>query len=314
MERELSHPSSVVGHQSKNMKRRDFVIKSGITATGLAMAPGMLQSCSSEPRFQISLAQWSLHRALSGGMLDNLEFPVKAKRDFGINAVEYVSTFFNDLEQDPKYLTELKRITDYHKVTNVLIMVDGEGDLGADTPEGRDKTVENHQKWVDAAKFLGCHSIRVNAGGPGDGESLAVNVVQGLTKLGEYGQSQGIGVIVENHGGYSSDGKWLSSVIKKVNMPNVGTLPDFGNFRISETKEYDRYLGMEELMPFAKGVSAKSYDFDGEGNETTIDFARMIRIIKKSGYRGYIDVEYEGDKYTEDEGIMLTKKLLETLI
>ncbi|HBB92470.1 MAG: xylose isomerase [Bacteroidetes bacterium GWF2_49_14] len=296
------------------MKRREFINTTGLAAAGLAAAPGLLQSCSKEPRFQISLAQWSLHRALSGGMLDNLEFPVKAKRDFGITAVEYVSTFFNDLEQDPKYLTELKRITDYHKVTNLLIMVDGEGNLGEDTPEVRTRTVENHQKWVDAALFLGCHSIRVNAGGPGDAETLAGNVITGLTELGGYARNKGINVIVENHGGFSSNGKWLSGVIQKVNMPNVGTLPDFGNFTISETEQYDRYLGMEELMPFAKGVSAKSHDFDGDGNETTIDFARMIRIIRKSGYRGYIDVEYEGDKFTEDEGIMLTKKLLERLI
>jgi sugar phosphate isomerase/epimerase len=296
------------------MKRRDFLVTSGIAATGLVAAPSLFSSCSKGPRFQISLAQWSLHRQLSGNMLDNLEFPVKAKRDFGILAVEYVSTFFNDLEQDPKYLMELKRITDYHGVKNVLIMVDGEGELGADTPEGREKTVEKHQKWVDAAQFLGCHSIRVNAGGPGDAETLAANVVLGLTDLAKYAKTRGINVIVENHGGFSSNGKWLSSVIKKVNLPNVGTLPDFGNFRISDKEEYDRYLGMEELMPFAKGVSAKSYDFDKDGNETTIDFARMMKIIRKSGYRGYIDVEYEGSNYSEDEGIILTKKLLQKFI
>ena len=278
------------------------------------VAPGILSSCNRKPWFQISLAEWSLHRALSGRMLDNLEFPVKAKRDFGITAVEYVSTFFNDLEQDQNYLQELKRITDYHGVTNVLIMVDGEGELGADTEANRQRTVENHQKWVDAAKYLGCHSIRVNAGGPGDEETLAANVVLGLTQLAAYGQSQGIHVIVENHGGYSSDGQWLSQVIKRVNKSNVGTLPDFGNFRISSDREYDRYQGVKELMPFAKGVSAKSHDFDSEGNETSTDYARMLKIVKRSGYRGYIGIEYEGDAFTEDEGIMLTKRLLERLI
>ncbi len=296
------------------MKRRDFFLTSGLAVAGMAVAPKLLSSCSSEARFKISLAEWSLHRALNGKMLDNLEFPVKAKRDFGITAVEYVSIFFADYVTDQKYLTELKRISDYHGVTNVLIMVDGEGNLGESTEEGRMKTVENHMKWVDAAQFLGCHSIRVNAGGTGTPEEHAANVVLGLRKLGEYGKTKDIGVIVENHGGHSSDGSWLSNVIKTVNMPNVGTLPDFGNFRISDDKQYDRYKGMEELMPYAKGVSAKSYDFDADGNETTIDFARMIQIVKKSGYRGYIDIEYEGDKYSEEEGIMLTKKLLEKLI
>jgi sugar phosphate isomerase/epimerase len=296
------------------MKRRNFFIQSGLAAAGIAVAPGYLSSCSSEPRFKISLAEWSLHRALGGKMLDNLEFPVKAKRDFGITAVEYVSSFFSDYVTDPKYLAELKRITDYHGVTNVLIMVDGEGNLGEASEEGRFNTAKNHVKWVDAAQTLGCHSIRVNAGGSGSAEEHAANVVLGLRLLCDYAQPKGINIIVENHGGPSSDANWLSNVIKSVNKPNIGTLPDFGNFRISADKEYDRYKGMEQLMPFAKGVSAKSYDFDKDGNETTIDFARIIKIIKKSNYRGYIDVEYEGDKYTEEEGIMLTKKLLERLI
>jgi len=296
------------------MKRRDFFLTTGMAAAGIAVAPNMLTSCSNEPRFKISLAEWSLHKALNGKMLDNLEFPVKAKRDFGIHAVEYVSSFFADYVMDPKYLTELKRISDYHAVKNVLIMVDGEGDLGEPTHEGRMKTAENHVKWVDAAQFLGCHSIRVNAGGTGTPDEHAANVVQGLRLLCAYAQTKGINIIVENHGGHSSDGAWLSKVIREVKMPNIGTLPDFGNLRISEDKEYDRYKGMEELMPFAKGVSGKSYDFDKDGNETTIDFARMIRIVKKSGYRGYIDIEYEGSNYTEEEGIMLTKKLLERLI
>jgi sugar phosphate isomerase/epimerase len=296
------------------VKRRDFIIKSGFTAAGLAAAPGLLSSCHSGPRFRISLAEWSLHRTLEEKMTDNLEFPIRAKRDFGITAVEYVSTFFEGLQQDPKYLAELKRITNYHGITNVLIMVDGEGELGADTPEGRTKTIENHMKWVDVAEYLGCHSIRVNAGGPGTPEVLAANVVLSLSKLCAYGKTRNINIIVENHGGHSSDAKWLSGIIKEVDLPNVGTLPDFGNFRISDGNEYDRYLGMKELMPFAKGVSAKSFDFDQEGNETTIDFPRMIGIVKKSGYRGYIGIEYEGSNFTEDEGIMLTKRLLERLI
>lgn len=296
------------------MERRDFFLKAGLAAAGIAVAPKFLSSCASEPRFKISLAEWSLHRALNGKMLDNLEFPVKAKRDFGISAVEYVSSFFSNYVEDPKYLAELKRITDYHGVTNLLIMVDGEGDLGDPTEEGRFQTAKNHVKWVDAAQALGCHSIRVNAGGPGSPEVHAANVILGLRTLCEYAQTKGINVIVENHGGHSSDGGWLSNVIRSVKMPNIGTLPDFGNFRISDDQEYDRYKGIEELMPFAKGVSGKSYDFDKDGNETTIDFARMMKIVRKSGYRGYIDVEYEGDNYSEEEGIMLTKRLLEKLI
>jgi len=294
------------------MNRRTFMRSSAVLSAAAAASPFFLNSCGkAEPWFSISLAQWSLHRALQGNMLDNFEFPVKAKRDFGITAVEYVSTFFGHHEVNPNYLAELKRITDYHGVTNVLIMVDGEGALGDRNPEARKEAVENHYKWVDAARFLGCHSIRVNAAGEGDFDELGRNAVSGLYQLAAYAQKQQISIIVENHGGLSSNGGWLADVIRTVNLPNVGTLPDFGNFRISSREEYDRYKGMAELMPFAKGVSAKTYDFDAAGNETTIDFDRMMQIVKKSGYRGYIGIEYEGSDYTEEEGIMLTKKLLE---
>ncbi|MCD6333038.1 MAG: sugar phosphate isomerase/epimerase, partial [Bacteroidales bacterium] len=175
----------------------------------------------------------------------------------------------------------------------------------------RGDAIENHRKWVDAARHLGCFAIRVNASGPGSADELGQNVVKGLYQLAAYAQPKGISVIVENHGGFSSDGQWLSKVIKSVNLPNCGTLPDFGNFNIRKGVAYDRYRGVKELMPYAKDVSAKTYDFDESGNETTIDYDRMMRIVKRSGYRGYIGIEYEGDHYTEEEGIMLTKKLLE---
>lgn len=295
------------------MDRRDFVKKSSIAGLGLAISPGLITACNTEPWFQISLAQWSLHKALNSGELKHLSFPEKAKRDFGITAVEYVSSFFRGLEIDPKYNAELKRITDYHGITNVLIMVDGEGALGAADADERNRAIENHRKWVEVAKFLGCHSIRVNARGPGGPEELAKTAADGLRKLSEIAQPYDIGVIVENHGGLSSNGAWLAGVIKAVDLPNCGTLPDFGNFNIGNGEEYDRYLGTKELMPYAKGVSAKSYDFDEEGNETKIDYERMLKVVKKSGYRSYIGIEYEGSRLSEDEGILATKRLLEKL-
>jgi sugar phosphate isomerase/epimerase len=218
--------------------------------------------------------------------------------------VEYVSTFFKDTSTE--YLNELLKISKDNNVTNVLIMVDGQGSLGDADAATRNKAVENHHRWVEAAKFLGCHSIRVNAAGKGTETEVADAVVESLSKLSAFAAPLKINVVVENHGGLSSNGKWLSSVMKRVNMKNCGTLPDFGNFY-----EYDRYLGMQELMPFAKGVSAKSYDFDAEGNEVKIDYYRIMKIVKDSGYKGWVDVEYEGSKLSEPEGIMATKRLLE---
>jgi len=295
------------------MNRRDFVKTSTVAGIGLAAAPTLLSSCGSEPWFEISLAEWSLHKALFEGRLKHLSFPEKAKRDFGITAVEYVSTFFQGLVEDKNYTGELKKSTDYHGIKNVLIMVDGEGALGAGDMKDRIKAVENHYKWVEAAKFLGCHSIRVDARGPNDADELLKTAADGLHKLSEFAKDYDIGVIVENHGGLSSNGAWLAGLMKEVNHPNCGTLPDFGNFNIGNGEEYDKYLGTKELMPFAKGVSAKSYDFDSEGQETTIDYAEMLKIVKKSGYRGYIGIEYEGNELTEEEGILATKQLLEKL-
>ncbi len=278
-----------------------------------------------KPRFKISLAQWSLHRSLRNKTLDHLDFPHVAAVDFGIYGVEYVNTFFKDKATDSKYLAEMNTRAGDAGVQQLLIMIDGEGGLAELDDTTRKTAVTNHFKWVEAAKTLGCHSIRVNAYGVSDdGAVLHTAAVDGLGMLSSFAEKVGINVIVENHGGLSSDGKWLAGVIKEVNMPGCGTLPDFGNFCLrhaddgmghsSCVEEYDRYLGVEELMPFAKAVSAKSYDFDATGNETSIDFQRMIEIVKKSGYKGYLGVEYEGSRLSEVEGIKATKKLLERLI
>ena len=214
------------------------------------------------------------------------------------------------------------QLTNDNGITNVLIMIDGEGNLGDLYKPRRIQAVERHYKWVDTAKILGCHSIRVNARGEGTSKQVSVAAIDGLKRLTEYGEKAGINVIVENHGGYSSDGKWLSNVISCVNNPCCGTLPDFGNFCIkseyAEGKwncidEYDKYTGMKEIMPFAKGVSAKSHNFDENGNETGIDYRKMMQIVRESGYEGYIGIEYEGDNLSERDGIIATRKLLEKL-
>lgn len=273
------------------------------------------QPLDEQPLFKISLAQWSLHRAIGAGRLTNLDFPGYAKQEFGIDAVEYVNGFFRDKAEDADYLTELNRRCDDHGVTSVLIMVDGEGSLGNPDAAERQKTVENHFRWVTAAKTLGCHSIRVNAESEGSFGEQARLAADGLAKLSEFAAEHGIGVIVENHGGLSSNGQWLAQVIRRVNMDNCGTLPDFGNFIISgkntpDEVAYDRYIGMAALLPFAKAVSAKSYDFDEQGNETKIDYPKVMQMVVDSGYRGFVGVEYEGSRLPENDGIIATRDLL----
>jgi sugar phosphate isomerase/epimerase len=316
------------------MKRHEFLKSIGLATLAAPFAVSTL-SCGSKNKneavgdsssensgaakdlfFQISLAEWSLNKQLFSGKLSNLDFPAKAKNDFGIGAVEYVNQFFKDKAQDRAYLADLKKRCDDLGVTSVLIMCDGEGGLGDVRGARRQQAVENHKKWVEAAQFLGCHSIRVNAYGEGTREAVSKAATQGLATLAEFARDYDINVIVENHGGYSSDGKWLSEVIANTKMDNCGTLPDFGNFCVVQENDqckewYDRYQGTREMMPYAKGVSAKSMDFDAEGNCVETDYHKMLQIVKDAGYKGYIGIEYEGPNLSEDEGIRATKSLLE---
>jgi sugar phosphate isomerase/epimerase len=289
--------------------RRKFLRDLAAAGAGLLFFAGKDSPKNDQLFFDISLAEWSLHRALFNNEISNLDFPRKARDDFGIHAVEYVSTFFKNTKL--QYVSELRNVTVNEGIDNVLIMVDGEGNLGATDTKERNQAVENHFKWIETADYLGCHTIRVNARGEGSKEEVAKAAIEGLASLSERAAKDGINVVVENHGGYSSNGQWMSDVIKQVDMPNCGTLPDFGNFNISENESYDRYKGIKELMPWAKGVSAKTYDFDENGNETSMDFERILKIVKQASYRGYIGIEYEGSRLSEDEGIMATKKLLE---
>lgn len=259
--------------------------------------------------FDIALAEWSLQRKLFNNEISNLDFPLMARDKFGIHAVEYVSNFFKNTKVH--YLADLRNATVNEEIDNVLIMVDGEGNLGATDSKERNQAVENHFKWIEAANYLGCQTIRVNARGDGSKEEVAKAAIDGLASLSERAAADGINVVVENHGGYSSNRQWLSNVIKQVDMPNCGTLPDFDNFDINNNERYDRDKGIKELMPYAKGVSAKTYDFDENGNETSMDFYRIMKIVKQASYRGYVGIDYEGSRLSEEEGIMATKKLLE---
>jgi len=295
------------------MKRREFIKKTA-TATGAVALSGyssaFLTSCSKSNSFEISLAEWSLHRALQSGKIDHLDFYSVAKNELNISAVEYVNSFFFDKAKDKKYLNEMKQRADDLGVQSLLIMCDNEGNLGDPDSKKRIESVENHYKWAEAAKFLGCHSIRVNArssGSYGDQIELAAD---GLRRLTEFGDTLGLNTIVENHGGLSSNGKWLSAVMERVDHPRVGTLPDFGNFRIEGDEWYDRYQGMKELMPYAKAVSAKSHEFDSNGNETKSDYYKMMDIVLDAGYKGFVGIEYEGSAHSEMDGIKLTRDLL----
>ena len=293
--------------------RRKFLQNTAATAGGITLAstlPSVLKA-QEQPLFDISLAEWSLNRRIFGGEMDNLDFPVFTRSEFDIGAVEYVNQFFMDKAEDSAYLAQLKQRCDDSGVQSLLIMCDNEGVLGDPDNAARTQAIENHYKWVTAAASLGCHSVRVNAQSSGSYGTQLDLAVDGLSRLSEFAAGHGLNVIVENHGGLSSNGKWLAAVMEQVGLDNCGTLPDFGNFFITREERYDMYQGVEELMPYAKGVSAKSYDFDQYGNSIQVDFDRMLKIVVDAGYHGHVGVEWEGRDPGEIEGIKLTKALLE---
>jgi len=295
------------------MKRREFIKQTAAATSAIALtgiSSSLISGCSKSNPFEISLAEWSLHRSLQSKEIDHLDFYSVAKNEFNISAVEYVNSFFFDKAKDQRYLKEMKLRASDLGVRSLLIMCDNEGNLGDPDLKKRTKSVENHYKWAEAAKFLGCHSIRVNARSFGSYDEQIELAADGLRRLTEFGETLALNTIVENHGGLSSNGKWLSAVMDKVDHPRVGTLPDFGNFRIEGDEWYDRYQGMKELMPYAKAVSAKSHEFDSNGNEIQSDYYKIMDIVLKAGYSGYVGIEYEGNVHSEIEGIKLTRDLL----
>ncbi|SHN19665.1 Tat (twin-arginine translocation) pathway signal sequence [Cyclobacterium lianum] len=302
--------------------RRDFIKKTGIATAFLGLGLGN-QAFSLQPRaslYKISLAEWSVNKLLFSNKMDHLDFPVLARKH-GIHAVEYVNQFFMDKAKDMSYLREMKSRAEGEGVTSVLIMCDREGQLGAADEAERKETVENHKKWVEAAKFLGCHAIRVNGYSSvaysKDKKAFSESqklVADGLRQLCEFADTMDIGVTIENHGGFSSNGKWLSGVMKAADHPQAGTLPDFGNFQISPNDgdpiSYDSYKGVKELMPYAQGVSVKTTVWDGKGNQYPLDYEKMMRIVLKAGYRSWCGIEY-GEAGREWESIVEVREQLE---
>lgn len=281
-----------------------------IAALSASDAPCTLRgdSSSAPPSYGISLAQWSLHRTLGEGLLDPLDFPRTARVDFGLEAVEYVNTFYRGAPSD--WIRELNSRCEAEGVRSLLIMCDGEGRIGDPDPGARQTTIENHVPWLEAAAALGCHSIRVNAASEGSREEQSRLAADGLRRLAERAEPLKLSVLVENHGGVSSDGAWLAATIRAADHPRLGTLPDFGNWQVTDTERYDPYQGLAELMPLARAVSAKSHDFGPDGEETGLDYGRLLGIVRDSGYEGWIGIEYEGTRLSEADGIRATRTLL----
>ena len=301
------------------MKRRNFIQTSLFGAAALSVNP-LIRSCTSPKALKISLAQWSLHRAFWESKLDPVDFASISMDTYGIDAVEYVNGFYKESAEDESFWQKMKERSDGAGVQNLVMMVDDEGDLGTADAELRKQAVLNHHKWVHAARILGCHSVRVNAFGDPDREIYRESIMDGMSRLAEYAAKSDVHIVIENHGLFSSDAALIAGIIEEVNMPNFGAFPDFGNWCLSAKwgstqgecdEAYDRYQGVAELLPHARAVSAKSYNFNEKGEDRKIDYYKMLKIVKDSAYNGHIGIEYEGTEKGEHEGILMTRALME---
>lgn len=307
-----------------SFSRRHFLVASAglIGSTSLG---GVSAGAVAAPAFdfEISLAQWSLHKALFAGEIKALDFPVVARKTYDIGAVEYVNQFFMDKAKDQTFLRQLKQRAEDNGVVSSLIMIDGEPEMASADKQIRAAAVEGHKKWVEAARYLDCTAIRINLHGEGTKAEWKKHSTETLSALCEFSDDFNINILVENHGGFSSDATLLTDVMRAVDHPRCGTMPDFGNFCVRRrdgdmwespcVEQYDIYKGVAELMPYAGAVSAKSFNFDEQGNESSIDFRAMLKLVKAANYQGYVGIEYEGNKLSEEAGIRATKKLLDTI-
>lgn len=245
----------------------------------------------------ISLAQWALVDEVRAGKWKTVEFAKIAREDFGINGIEYVNTLMEVTTET--YLKTLKNNAHDHGVTNVLIMVDDEGDGCAETKEGRKQFVVNHRKWIDAAHYLGCRAIRTNC----RGSELSARVsreeslkwaAESYNMLLEYAVPAKIQVLIENHGGLSNDPDWMVALMQAVNNLYFGTYPDWRE----PSQDFDNFEYLRKTVPFAKGMSYRNQPTDNL-------CVKMIKLCREAGYRGWYGIESSGR-----EAIMKGKQLL----
>ena len=295
-----------------SVTRREF-IGSTIAAGALAGAgnmslPGKAAAADRPTKDDISLAAWSLVREFREGKWKNLDLPRICREDFGINGLEFVNSFF-ELPTE-RYLNQLKKNAAEHGVTLVLIMVDGEGNMSAMEKKERMQAALNHRKWVDIAASLGCHAIRCNVGGPSKDydQDTMKRAADSFGNLVEYASQYPLNVILENHGGASSNPDMMIGLMKAINSPNFGTLPDFGNIY-----EFDRYESIRKLVAYAKGISVKT-KFKPNGTHPDYDLEKLLKICMEEGYHGFYGIEQESPDANSWQAVRWSKAVIDRVV
>ena len=259
---------------------------------------------------KLAVQQYSFNRQLRSGELAMIDYPRTVVKGTGIKALEYYNGHMEEKARDTGFFEEVRKRCDDLGAVNTMMLCKSKDALDSPDPEIRASAIEGYRPWLDATKILGGQYIRVDVRSDGDPDEQKKHAADGLTALCEVaGSEYELGIVVENHGGHSGNGKWVAELMETVALDNCGTLPDFQNF-----KEYDPYMGIEEMMPYAKIVCAKAKAFDEAGNEINVDYRRMLKIVKDSGYTGYIGIEFEGHGVDPIAGINLTKELIETVM
>ena len=324
--------------------RRNFIKKLFLLSQSLLLPQNLISNHYSKKNLDIALQVYSFAPELLQGKFQILDFPRIIRNDYNISGAEYWSIAFLGKEKDNEFIKSLRNNSKEFGVDNLIILVDNIDiqtmksgpSLASSIKTERDSAIDFHKQWVEVAKEIGCHSIRVNLRSKeDDNKKILDNSSKSLHELIEFSKNYKINIVVENHGGITGDADWMVDLMENINSKYLGTLPDFGssNFCVNKGEldlegitnrcenQYDKYDGVKKLMPYAKGVSAKSHNFNEEGEELSTDFSRMIKIISESDYDGYITIEYEGaimsmygqgENYlNSNEGIIATKKLIE---
>lgn len=320
------------------MKRREFV--TGLGLAGAAAVTGNLPSAETAPikpqPFTIGLSQWAFHRAIFGDARDHYRTFIKnlhsdpdsvlagemdprdivwRARELDVGVVDLVNILWFGHGEDKPWLNDFKTRARDANVTFGVLMCDQLARSGAADAKERRQSVEDHTRWMETAAELGCPFLRINPYGEGTYLEQCQRSAETLHALAERSADYGLEVIVENHGHPGSNGAWLAMLIEMANHSRVGTYTDLDNFfmggwDLNPERRYDRHQGLLDLAPYTKAISAKTHDFDPDGEETTIDYHACLKILIDSGFSGLVSAEFEGNRVDETEGSKLTVELL----
>ncbi len=238
-----------------------------------------------KPRIRIGCCAYSYRKYLTKGKMTLEEF-IQVAADMGLDGIQLTTYYYEST--DPAYLHGLKKLA-FRNALDIPSIATRTNFCQPDLEKRKQQALEM-QKWIDAAVELGATAIRVFGGkipkGASEDEAVAWTV-DGLKRVLPYAERKGVILALENHHGVTATPELVLKIRSQIDSPWFGLLLDTANFMKSS------YEGMEKVAPYAVTAHLKTRVYDAEGNEQKADLERIVRIFAKSGYRGYLHIEYE---------------------